>query len=119
MAGLTKKSFDAPESTVGFPKGVMELVMVGDAEVWRLVFEPGWHFAASMRQIDLDEVCDDPHVILTVSGRLAIRMADGTEKEFGPGEVSVIPAGHDAWVVGDEPFVGFDVQDAVFGKAAA
>ena len=36
-------------------------------------------------------------------------MDDGTEEEFGPGEVSLIPPGHDAWIVGDEPFVAIDI----------
>jgi hypothetical protein len=35
-------------------------------------------------------------------------MADGQELEVGPGEVSVLPPGHDAWVIGDEPAVGID-----------
>jgi hypothetical protein len=35
-------------------------------------------------------------------------MDDGTEQEFGPGEAMYIPPGHDAWVVGNEPFVAVD-----------
>ena len=29
-------------------------------------------------------------------------MDDGSEDEFGPGEVSLLPPGHDAWVVGNK-----------------
>ena len=39
---------------------------------------------------------------------MKVRMDDGTEREFGPGEVSYVPPGHDAWVVGNEPFVAVD-----------
>ena len=35
-------------------------------------------------------------------------MEDGTEFDLGPGDVSVLPSGHDAWVVGDEPVVLVD-----------
>lgn len=35
-------------------------------------------------------------------------MDDGTEEEFGPGDAAVIPPGHNAWVVGNEPVVGID-----------
>jgi hypothetical protein len=35
-------------------------------------------------------------------------MADGTEFDFAAGDVGVIPPGHDAWVVGDQPYVGID-----------
>lgn len=37
-------------------------------------------------------------------------MDDGEEGEFGPGDFSIIPPGHDAWVVGDEPYVYIDWQ---------
>lgn len=35
---------------------------------------------------------------------------DGTEGEIGPAEASAIEPGHDAWVVGDETFVGFEFE---------
>jgi hypothetical protein len=40
---------------------------------------------------------------------MKVRMDDGTEEEFGPGDVSVLPSGHDAWVVGNEPVVVIDI----------
>ncbi len=45
-----------------------------------------------------------------VSGVLKVLMDDGTELECKPGDVSVLPSGHDAWVVGDEPAVVVDCQ---------
>ena len=42
--------------------------------------------------------------------RLAVKHEDGTEVEIGPGEAYVIEPGHDAWVVGDERFVGFEFE---------
>lgn len=35
-------------------------------------------------------------------------MHDGQEFDLGPGSVSHLPSGHDAWVVGDEPVVLVD-----------
>jgi hypothetical protein len=35
-------------------------------------------------------------------------MADSTEFDVGPGGLSSLPAGHDAWVVGNEPAVLVD-----------
>ena len=43
-----------------------------------------------------------------MSGRLAILMDDGTEFIAGPGDITSLPSGHDAWVVGDEPAVVVD-----------
>lgn len=35
-------------------------------------------------------------------------MDEDSEEEFGPGDVGYVPPGHDAWVIGDEPFVAVD-----------
>jgi mannose-6-phosphate isomerase-like protein (cupin superfamily) len=40
-----------------------------------------------------------------VSGRMKVVMNDGQEMEFGPGDFFVIPPGHDAWTVGNQPCV--------------
>ena len=39
-------------------------------------------------------------------------MDDGTEIEFGPGDVAIIDPGHDGWVVGDEPNILFELAEA-------
>jgi hypothetical protein len=39
-------------------------------------------------------------------------MDDGTEFEAGPGDVTCLPSGHDAWVVGNEPVVVVDWHGA-------
>ena len=41
-------------------------------------------------------------------GKLAIKTDDGTELIAGAGDVTSLPSGHDAWVVGDEPAVVVD-----------
>jgi quercetin dioxygenase-like cupin family protein len=56
--------------------------------------------------------CEAPHTSVIISGRLKVRMDDGTEAEGGPGDVAVIPPGHNAWVVGDEPCVMIDFTGA-------
>ena len=52
--------------------------------------------------------CEAPHFQYHVSGQLAILMDDGTELVAGPGDITSLPSGHDAWVVGDEPAVVVD-----------
>ncbi len=49
-----------------------------------------------------------PHTQYMVSGRMKVVMDDGTEDEFGPGDALVVPPGHNAWVVGNEPVVAVD-----------
>ena len=47
---------------------------------------------------------------MSLSGRVRVETPDGTELEIGPGDVFEIPPGHDAWVVGDEPWVSVDFE---------
>jgi class 3 adenylate cyclase len=56
------------------------------------------------------ETCQYHHLGVSLSGRLRAQMADGSELEIAPGDVFEIPPGHDAWVVGDEPWVSVDFE---------
>jgi hypothetical protein len=56
-----------------------EILKIGDAEVGRLVFEPGWRWSNDVKPIAKTRSCEAPHFQYHVSGRLAIRMDDGTE----------------------------------------
>ena len=117
MAKLVKKSFEAPEETRPVDKGKVEVVDLGGLKVMRTIFEPGWRWSQCIKPVVGTESCQVAHLIHVLSGRMAVRMDDWSESEFGPGEVGVIPPGHDAWVVGDEPFVSLDFQGgAVFAK---
>lgn len=51
-----------------------------------------------------------PHLGYYVSGRMKVVMNDGEEAESGPGDFGIIPPGHDAGTVGDEPCVVIDWQ---------
>ena len=102
------KSFAAPDETREFPHGRAEILSVGGGQVGRLIFEPGWRWSADVQPIAGTPSCEAPHFQYHVSGRLAIRMDDGSEFTAGPGDVTALPSGHDAWVVGDEPVVTID-----------
>ena len=106
---MTKhSSFQNPDERREFPKGHAEIVKVSGVEVGRLVFQPGWRWSKDLKAIARTASCEAPHFQYHVSGRLAIRMDDGTEFIAGPGDVTSLPKGHDAWVVGDEPAVVVD-----------
>ncbi len=102
------KSFDRPDDLREFPNGRAEILEVGGAEIGRLVFEPGWRWSNDVKPIAGTDSCQAPHFQYHLSGRLAIRMDDGTELVAGPGDITSLPSGHDAWVVGDEPVVVVD-----------
>lgn len=108
MATAEKKNLNAPDEVRKFEKGKVEVVNIGGGTVGRAVFQPGWRWSEHVKPVAKTEWCQAAHFGLTISGRAVIRMADGTEHETGPGEVTMVPPGHDAWVVGDEPWVFVD-----------
>ena len=108
MQSTEHKTFTRPEEVREFPKGRAEILKVGGAEVGRLVFQPGWRWSNDVKPIAKTDSCKAPHFQYHVSGRLGIRMDDGTEFIAGPGDITSLPSGHDAWVVGDEPVVVVD-----------
>ena len=106
---LEKKSMNSPDEIRIFPKGKVELVKIGGITFGRGTFEPGWKWSESLKPMVKTQSCEAPHTQYHISGRLKVRMDDGSEEEFGPGDVSVLPSGHDAWVVGNEPVVVIDI----------
>jgi hypothetical protein len=114
------KSFGKPDDVRTFPKGRLELVTIGGATIGRAVFEPGWRWATSVQPIAQTKSCEAPHFQYHVSGILRIKMDDGMEFDCRQGDVSLLPSGHDAWVVGEEPAVVVDFHGMVeYAKGAA
>ncbi len=107
------KSFGKPDEVREFPKGRLELIKVGGATVGRAVFQPGWRWSTSIQPIAKTKSCEAPHFQYHVSGVMRVRMDDGTEFEARAGDVSLLPSGHDGWVVGNEPAVVVDFQGMV------
>lgn len=103
-----QKSFMKPDETRSFEHGNLDLLVVGGSEIGRLTLQPGWRWSEHVKPLAGTELCEAPHFQYHVSGRLAIRMADGTELIAEPGDVTSLPEGHDAWVVGDDPVVVVD-----------
>jgi hypothetical protein len=104
------KSFQKPDEVREFPKGRLELVKIGGATIGRAIFEPGWRWATSVQPIAKTKSCEAPHFQYHVAGVLRIKMDDGSEFDCKPGDVSLLPSGHDAWVVGSEPAIVVDFQ---------
>ena len=107
-----QKSFDNPDEVREFPNGRAEIVHAGGGEVGRFTFQPGWRWSNDVKPIAGTHSCEVAHFQYTVSGRLGVRMDDGTELELSAGDVAALPPGHDAWVIGDEPVVAIDWHGA-------
>lgn len=107
------KNFGKPDEVREFPKGRVEMLQMGGALVGRATFLPGWRWSESVQPLAKTKSCEAPHFQYHVSGRLHVVMDDGSEFDCGPGDVSLLPMGHDAWVVGDEPAVVVDFQGMI------
>lgn len=105
MKNALVKNFSKPDMIRTCPKARLELLRLGGATVGRTVFEPGWRWATSVQPILNTKSCKTPHLQFHISGVLRVRMDNGSEFDCLPGDVSWLPPGHDAWVVGDEPAV--------------
>ena len=103
MAKMEVKNFNSPDETRNFDKGKLDLVKIGDSSVGRAVFQPGWRWSTSLKPVVKTKSCEAPHFQYHVSGVLHAMMDDGTERDLKAGDVALIPTGHDAWVVGNEP----------------
>jgi len=117
MAQMVKKNFNVPDEVRPIAKGKVEVVNVGDLQPMRTTFEPGWRWSESIKPVAKTDSCQVLHLTYVISGRLAVRMDDGSEAEFGPGDLGVIPPGHDAWVVGNDAVVAIDFRGgAIYAK---
>jgi len=113
MNGIEIKAFASSDEVRRFEKGKVELVNVDGRMVGRATLEPGWRWSQSVKPLAKTESCLAPHFQYHVSGTLLVKMDDGTERDIKAGEVSMLGAGHDAWVVGNEPVVVIDFQGMV------
>ena len=109
MAQMQKKNFSHPDETRIFEKGRVDLITLGGVTFGRATFEPGWKWSTSVKPLAKTASCEAPHLQCLLSGRMHVVMDDGSKDEFGPGDVLLIPPGHDAWVVGDDNVVAIDI----------
>ncbi|HMK09280.1 MAG TPA: cupin domain-containing protein [Anaerolineales bacterium] len=108
-SGLERKSLDDPEEVRTFAgHGYANASTIGDGQVLRGHFQPGWRWSQDVKPIAGTDSCQAAHVGYVISGRMRIRMDDGTEAEFGPGDLMECAPGHDAWILGDQECVVLD-----------
>jgi uncharacterized cupin superfamily protein len=109
---MQKKSMASPDETRTFEKGKIEFAKVGNTSIGKGYFEPGWSWEKCVKPIVNTNTCELPHTLYVTAGRIRFRMDNGSEEEFGPGDIGYVPLGHNAWVVGDELFEALDFTGA-------
>ncbi|MDX6689745.1 MAG: hypothetical protein QOG15_1202 [Solirubrobacteraceae bacterium] len=112
MATVEAKSMDEPDETRTPQLTTVDVVNLEGVEVGRFTFAPGWKWSECIKPVVGTESCQAEHLGYAVSGRIHIAHEDGTEVDIAPGDAYQIAPGHDAWVIGDEPFVGVEFKSA-------
>jgi hypothetical protein len=105
MATFQKKRFEKPDQMTSPPKAKVEVVKISDLSLTRTTYMPGWKWSNDIKPIVGTSSCQKHHVGYCLSGHLAGKLDNGSGWEVGPGDILDIPAGHDGWVVGNEPCV--------------
>lgn len=104
------KDLSKADETRKFEKEHLKLVKVGGSLIGRAMLQPGWRWSTSVKPIAKTKSCQTPQFQYQVSGTMHVVMDNGTEVDCRPGDVTPIPLGHDAWIVGREPVVVVDFQ---------
>ena len=89
-------------------KGKAEVVGLGEVSAMRVTLEPGWRWSECVKPVVGTESCQVHHVGTLVSGEMEVVHDDGSSQKLTAGSAYVIEPGHDAWVIGDVPAVGFE-----------
>ena len=108
MAKAEHRNFAEPDEVRTFDLGHADILNTEGGTIGRLVFEPGWRWSKDVKPIAGTDLCEAPHFQYHIAGTLRIQMADGKEFDATPGQLTYLPSGHDAWVVGDETVVVVD-----------
>ena len=112
MARLQRKPLEQPDEVRSYTKGATEIFELDDFVIGRMVMHPGWRWIHDVKPIAGTERCMNHHLGYVVSGTLHVELADGSQADIGPREMFEIPPGHDAWVIGDEPWEAIDFRGA-------
>jgi hypothetical protein len=109
---LLKRTFAAADAMRPLGSGQAALIGLGAVTLTQVTLPPAWRWSHDVKPVANTSSCQDAHVGYLLAGRLHVVMDDGTEEIYAPGNLAVIPPGHDAWVEGDAPVVALEFTGA-------
>lgn len=116
---LVKKNLDSPEEIISSEKEKIEFVNLGGFNIARVTLEPGWRWEKYVKPIEKTNSCQVAHTSLILSGKARTVMDDGTVYESGPGDIGIVPPGHNSMVIGNEPCIMIDfsgIEEYIKGR---
>lgn len=107
---MQKKNFDTADETMRpTEKITSDKVELAGKTFYRVSAQPGWRWTIDMKPVVKTDTCQVDHVLYMLSGKMGVKMDDGEELEYGPGDLAHIPPGHDGWGIGSEPTVWLEI----------
>jgi class 3 adenylate cyclase len=103
--GIVSRSFDEPDELVTQPLLTVQVVVLGEVYVARLVHQPGWSWTEHVQPTAGTATCLHHHQGVALSGQVEVEMEGGARRVIRAGEAFDIPPGHVSRVIGDEPHV--------------
>jgi len=99
------RTFGEPDEVVDFGGATEQLISIGGLTVSRSVQPAGWRWRTHFQPLVGGDWCQAHHIGIVLEGAWGLLLDDGTEVEYGPGDLYDVPPGHDAWTIGDEDCV--------------
>jgi len=109
---LQVKSHASPDERRTPEKTTLELNHLGEFAIGRMTMQPGWSWEENIKPVVHTDSCRLLHVGYCVAGTLEAELTDGTTATITVGDSYLIPPGHNARVIGDEAFVGIEMNSA-------
>jgi class 3 adenylate cyclase len=105
MARLQSKRFDEPDDLVALPLVTEQVVLLGEVHIARIVHQPGWSWSEHVKPVAGTPSCQHHHRGVVLQGEEEVEDDAGARRTIRAGEAFEVPPGHNARVIGDEPFV--------------
>lgn len=99
-----KRLDSSPDETKTFEKAKPYNANFKGLTIGKAILQPGY-------VCEIDESCLTSHTFYMISGRMKLVMDDGTQDECGPGDVVMIPSGHNMSVIGNEPVIAIAFEN--------
>jgi class 3 adenylate cyclase len=116
MTRLQSKRFDEPDELITLPLVTVQVVLIGEAHVARLVHQPGWNWAEHVKPVAGTPSCQHHHQGVVLEGEVEVETDIGARRILRAGEAFDIPPGHNSRVIGDRPYVTIE-YGGVYGWA--
>ena len=110
MPSIVVKNFNNADEVRTPDKTKAEVVELGNVTALKITLEPGWRWSECIKPVVGTESCQKGHVGMLVSGKMKVVNDAGSEAVVSAGDAYVFEPGHDGWVIGDEPAVGYEFE---------